>query len=131
MGEVSAMDEDAALAELTRRSNAFAEAKLAEWWDLAGHIFAKYGRYVVTFNESEIDGEEALGQAYPVWWLSSPEVGFMTWSRNGPYHGVLDKPAGTSLAAGAGVPTTLSAISAGLMTLLVAVGVAHEVGVRK
>jgi len=128
--EVSAMDEDAANAELTKRSNAFAEAKLAEWWELAGHIFAKYGRYVVTYNESEIGGEDAAGQAYPMWWLSSPEVGFLTWSPNGPFHGVLDRPTGESLAAES-QSTTASAAAAGLMTLLVAVGIAHEVGVRK
>merc|ERR1712187_142721 len=56
--EVSTMDKDAAIAELTKKSNAFAEAKLAEWWELAGLIFAKYGRYVVTYNESEIGGED-------------------------------------------------------------------------
>jgi len=127
--EVSAMDADAAVAELTKRSNAFAEAKLAEWWELAGHLFAKYGRYVVTHNESEINGEEALGQAYPMWWLSSPEVGFLTWARNGPYHGVLEKPAGVFLVAGVGLPTML--VMAGVLTLLVAVGVAYEAGVRK
>jgi len=48
------------------RSNDFAEAKLAEWWDFAGHIWAKFGRYVVTYNETEIGGEDAAGQAYPM-----------------------------------------------------------------
>jgi len=119
--EVSTMDADAAVAELTKRSNAFAEAKLSEWWEFAGHLFAKYGRYVITYNESEIGGEDALGQAYPMWWLSSPEVGFLTWARKGSHYGLLEKPAGMFLVAGVGM----------LLTLLVAVGVAYEVGVRK
>jgi len=127
--EVSSLGADVAMEELTKRSNAFAEAKLAEWWELAGHIFAKYGRYVVTYNESEVGGEDAAGQAYPEWWLASPEVGFLTWSRNGPFHGVVDQSAAVALAAGA--PVLLPAAAAGLMTLFVAVGIAHEVGVRK
>ena len=32
----------------------------------------RYGRYSVTFNESETG---ALGQVYPAWWLRNPEVG--------------------------------------------------------
>merc|ERR1712151_983390 len=42
--------------------------------------FAKFGRYVVTANETE-RGE--VVQRYPTWWLESPEVGFMSWSPSG------------------------------------------------
>jgi hypothetical protein len=90
--EVANLSEAAALQELTRKSNAFAEAKLAEWWEFAGHIWAKFGRYVVTFNETEVGGEDAAGQAYPTWWLESADVGFLSWTRDGPYHGVPDMP---------------------------------------
>eukprot|EP00419_Tripos_fusus_P057679 CAMPEP_0172906964 /NCGR_PEP_ID=MMETSP1075-20121228/177885_1 /TAXON_ID=2916 /ORGANISM="Ceratium fusus, Strain PA161109" /LENGTH=653 /DNA_ID=CAMNT_0013764493 /DNA_START=40 /DNA_END=1998 /DNA_ORIENTATION=- len=128
--EASALDEGTALAALTKRSNAFAEAKLAEWWELAFHLFAKYGRMVVTFNESETNGEDKFGQAYPDWWLASPEVGYQTWSRSGPFHGVLEKPATSGLAIEMRMLPALSTLLAGLATLFIAVGFAHEVGRR-
>merc|ERR1711879_424189 len=103
--EVSHLSEDAALEELTKMSNAFAEAKLAEWWEFAGHIWAKFGRYVVTYNETEIGGEDAAGQAYPMWWLQSPDVGFLDWTRNGPYHGVPDIATAASMALRVGEST--------------------------
>jgi len=90
--EAAQLSEDDALALLTEKSNAFAEAKLEEWWDFAGHIWAKFGRYVVTYNETE-QGEDAAGQVYPDWWLKNPYVGFTTWKRDGPHvglHGGLD-----------------------------------------
>eukprot|EP00933_Yihiella_yeosuensis_P035412 TRINITY_DN28964_c0_g1_i1.p1 TRINITY_DN28964_c0_g1~~TRINITY_DN28964_c0_g1_i1.p1 ORF type:complete len:659 (-),score=105.04 TRINITY_DN28964_c0_g1_i1:235-2211(-) len=85
------VQEDASLALLTRRSNDFAEAKVADWWNFAWHLIAKYGRYVVTYNESVVDGTDALGQAYPEWWLSSPDVGFTSWQADGPFIGVPDE----------------------------------------
>uniref|UniRef100_A0A7S1SBD4 Uncharacterized protein n=1 Tax=Alexandrium catenella TaxID=2925 RepID=A0A7S1SBD4_ALECA len=82
--------EQAAMAMLTARSNAFAEAKVGEWWELAWSLFVKYGRYVVTYNESAETGTDYLGQAYPEWWLRSLDVGFAAWEPQGPYHGVPD-----------------------------------------
>eukprot|EP00931_Biecheleriopsis_adriatica_P116212 TRINITY_DN9188_c0_g1_i1.p1 TRINITY_DN9188_c0_g1~~TRINITY_DN9188_c0_g1_i1.p1 ORF type:complete len:652 (-),score=92.06 TRINITY_DN9188_c0_g1_i1:339-2294(-) len=87
--EASDLEETAFLKHLTRKSNAFADAKLADWWELTGQLWAKFGRYVVTFNETEI-GEDAFGQAYPMWWLQSADVGFLSWAANGPYHGTPD-----------------------------------------
>jgi len=83
-------EDGARLALLTARSNAFAEAKVAEWWELAWSLFAKYGRYVVTHNESAAAGTDALGQAYPEWWVRSLDVGFAAWKPDGPFHGVPD-----------------------------------------
>merc|ERR1712113_1217159 len=77
--EASDLEETAFLKHLTRKSNAFADAKLADWWELTGQLWAKFGRYVVTFNETEI-GEDAFGQAYPMWWLQSADVGFLSWA---------------------------------------------------
>lgn len=127
--EVAGLDEEAALAELTRKSNKFAEAKLAQWWDLAGHIWAKYARNSVTYNESEIGGEDAFGQAYPEWWLQSPEVGFTTWTRTGPFHGVLDRP--TRPAFSARGAATFGFACLGCLVVAVAMTLAHEAGVRK
>jgi len=93
--QVAELSDIEALQVLTKKSNDFAEAKLAEWWDLLPYMWAKFGRYVVTFNESEIGGEDAKGQAYPMWWLRSADVGFSSWSRDGPYHGVPDHAAAT------------------------------------
>merc|ERR1711879_1053554 len=47
----------------------------------------KFGRYVVTYNETE-KGTDAFGQEYPEWWLRNPDVGFTTWARDGPHVGV-------------------------------------------
>lgn len=77
---------EAGMELLTARSNAFAEAKVSQWWDYAFSLFAKYGRYAVTHNESA-NGEETV--RYPEWWAMSPEVGFATWAPGGPFHGIL------------------------------------------
>lgn len=87
--DVTDLNDEKALEVLTRRSNEFAEMKVAEWWSFAGHLWTKFGRYVVTYNESE-NGEDANGQAYPEWWLRSPDVGFATWAVDGPWHGEPD-----------------------------------------
>merc|ERR1740138_555988 len=81
--EASELPEDAALALLTKKSNEFATEKLEDWWNFAGHIWAKFGRYVVTYNETE-EGTDAWGQIYPEWWLRNSYVGFTTWTRDGP-----------------------------------------------
>merc|ERR1712232_1299928 len=46
------------------------------------HLFSKYTRFVVDYTE----GNEGR-QTYPLWWLQSPEVGFSSWTPDGPYHG--------------------------------------------
>jgi len=60
-------------------SNAFATQAVAQWWNFAWSLFAKYGRYTVTYSEKN----ESL-QKYPEWWLRSPEVGYSFWSALGP-----------------------------------------------
>lgn len=82
LGEMEAMD------LLTARSNQFAEEVLAGWWEFSEDVVSKYGRHVVTHNES-VTGVDRLGTLLPAWWLRSPEVGFSTWSPSGPYHGAL------------------------------------------
>jgi len=73
--------------ELARCGNEFALDKVAGWWDFAWALFAKYGRYAITHNESE----NGMGlQVYPAWWLQSSEVGFTLWSASGPNYGVPD-----------------------------------------
>lgn len=72
-------------------SNHLAVQSVNEWWDLAWKLIAKYGRLVVTYNESETLGVNYIGQMYPAWWLESPDVGFTLWSSRGPFHGILDR----------------------------------------
>merc|ERR1712151_619177 len=76
-----------ALEMLTASSNAHAEEVLREWWQFSTEIFTKFGRLVVTYNESR-NGVDNAAQAKPEWWLSSPEVGYTSWSPQGPYHGI-------------------------------------------
>lgn len=134
-GEVAGLGESAALEELTKKSNAFAEAKLADWWELLGHIWAKFGRYVVTFNETEIGGEDAAGQAYPLWWLKSADVGFLTWARGGPFHGTPDEMSVTAVEdlAGNSIGTEGYGVVVVLICLSYAVvaGVMYSIGVKR
>mmetsp|Transcript_60459 Transcript_60459/g.141592 ORF Transcript_60459/g.141592 Transcript_60459/m.141592 type:complete len:678 (+) Transcript_60459:42-2075(+) len=74
----------AATQHLTKKSNEFASEVVAQWWDFAWMLIAKYGRYSVTFNESETG---ALGQVYPAWWLRNPEVGYTAFTPKGPNTG--------------------------------------------
>jgi len=119
--------ESDALELLTSRSNAFAEAKVAEWWSFSESLFAKFGRYAITHNESA-GGEEL--QRYPEWWVRSPEVGFTMWAPWGPYHGILMGMPSALAAAGPGA----GPIAPGLLSLaLVAIAgiVGHRVGFRR
>lgn len=77
----------AAVAVLTQRGNAFVEKSVGEWWTFAFSLFAKFNRYTITHNESATSGKEVV--RYPEWWLRSPEVGFTSWSKDGPFHGVV------------------------------------------
>merc|ERR1712146_453986 len=79
-------DDDARLALMTKRSNAFVKEAVANWWTFAFNMFAKFGRFAITYNEST---KGQVGTRYPEWWLRSPEVGFTSWKEEGPYHGVL------------------------------------------
>lgn len=132
----------ASLAVLTARSNAFAEDVVAGWWNFCTTLFAKYGRYVVTYNESE-NGESMAGQAYPEWWVRSPEVGFSTWAPRGPYHGMLlsaevsprlSQPALEASSLPASLVTKINVPMVFVLWLLSATflaGIAHQVGVRQ
>jgi len=79
-------DDSAAMTLLTRRSNAFVDSAVAEWWTFAFDMIAKYRGYVISYNESA-NGE--VKQMYPEWWLRSPEVGFTSWNPQGPFHGIV------------------------------------------
>jgi hypothetical protein len=117
------LSEDDAVAFLTQRSNDFAAATLQEWWDFTGHLWAKFGRYVVTYNETE-QGTDAFGQAYPEWWLRNPYVGFTTWTRDGPHVGV-------SNGWEAWIPGWKNVVFDVVVLLLLVARVAHRAGVRK
>lgn len=86
--KADSMDEHAAISYLTAESNRFAEEKVAEWWEFAWSLIAKYRGFVITYNQT-MEGTDANGQLYPEWWLESPEVGYSIWSHTGPFHGVL------------------------------------------
>jgi len=127
----------ASLELLTARSNAFADAKVAEWWDFAWSLIAKYRGYVITHNETDV-GEDATGQAYPAWWLQSPEVGYTAWSSLGPFHGVLLAAQGNigllsraSLAEEGKVTTANVALILFPISMMLVGMVAHRVGLRQ
>eukprot|EP00929_Paragymnodinium_shiwhaense_P105221 TRINITY_DN7014_c0_g1_i2.p1 TRINITY_DN7014_c0_g1~~TRINITY_DN7014_c0_g1_i2.p1 ORF type:complete len:681 (+),score=156.56 TRINITY_DN7014_c0_g1_i2:67-2109(+) len=85
--EVAEEPADKAVAMLTEKANAFVEEKVAEWWTFAWGLVVKFRGYVVTLNHTAA-GENVSGQPYPDWWINSPEVGYIQWSNDGPYHGV-------------------------------------------
>ena len=78
------------LKQLAEHSNNFAVQQVEVWWDLAWKLIAKYGRLVVTYNES-MQGVDYIGQMYPAWWLESPDVGFTVWAPKGPFIGIPDR----------------------------------------
>lgn len=81
-----AQGKKAAMQVLTDCSNKFAEEKIADMWDLGDSLFAKFGRQVVTYNES------ATGEGrwqYPAWWIESLDVGFASWRAEGKAQDVL------------------------------------------
>jgi dipeptidase len=69
---------------LTDRSNDFAVAKVTEWWAFAWHLIAKYGRLVVTHNESLANGVDVVATEYSEDWSLKPEIGYVTWTPEGP-----------------------------------------------
>merc|ERR1712014_105545 len=69
---------------LTDRSNDFAVAKVTEWWAFAWHLIGKYGRLVVTHNESLANGVDVVATEYSEDWSLKPEIGYVTWTPKGP-----------------------------------------------
>jgi len=65
--------------------NKFVEEKVAEWWEMGFSLFAKYGRYSISVNDS-VSGQQLW--EYPEWWVKSPDVGYTLWSPHGPFHGI-------------------------------------------
>mmetsp|Transcript_91102 Transcript_91102/g.253664 ORF Transcript_91102/g.253664 Transcript_91102/m.253664 type:complete len:663 (+) Transcript_91102:71-2059(+) len=117
-------DDSAALELLTARSNSFAEAKVGEWWDFAWSLFAKYGRYVITYDETA-HGEAV--QRYPDWWVLSPEVGFTLWAPQGPYHGI---QMGSPSALAVVTPGTASVAAAPLLLAMAFAAATGAIGYR-
>ena len=113
------------LEEVEGHSNAFAVQKVDEWWALAWHLIAKYGRLVTTSNESNT-GVDYYGQQYSTWWLESPDVGFTLWSPTGPFHGIPDEPEPNMVFLTAGWSSQV----AGWLTTLMACGGAYVLGKR-
>eukprot|EP00439_Symbiodinium_sp_Y106_P037905 s5278_g4.t1 len=117
---VDSSGEEDDLAILAAKTNAYAEAKVQEWWKFAWYLIAKYGRQVVTYNESTVGGVNYTGQIYPQWWLQSPDVGFTSWSPKGPWIGVPDT--------GCAAPTQLSLQSNHTWAVLALVPLAYFAG---
>ncbi|CAE7426497.1 pipD, partial [Symbiodinium necroappetens] len=117
---IDSSGEEDDLAILAAKTNAYAEVKVQEWWKFAWYLIAKYGRQVVTYNESSVGGVNYTGQIYPQWWLQSPDVGFTTWSPKGPWIGVPD--------IGCAAPTQLSLQSNHTWAVLALVPLAYFAG---
>lgn len=81
--KAAARQSDTPLRAATTCLNGFAAEEVQAWWSYAFSLFAKYGRYYITENETS-----AKDQVYPEWWLRSPDVGFTLWHKGGPYHGI-------------------------------------------
>jgi dipeptidase len=75
---------DAPISELNQLANELIADVMANWWQFAWSLVAKYGRYVITYNESE-HGQGH--QSYPAWWATSPEVGYTLFTPEGPNFG--------------------------------------------
>lgn len=131
-----AESEDAAIALLTQRSNAFVHKAVEDWWQFSFSLFAKFHHYGIVYNESGTNGEVWLN--YPEWWLKSPEVGFTSWSPKGPYHGILlDAQVATrepildeKLPIASGIDLTWVVMIA-ICSSCLSVVVAHKVGFRR
>lgn len=117
----------AAAKALTSCSNSFAAEKIAEWWDYAFSLFAKFGRYTITANETE-KGENP--QRYPAWWLKSSEVGFTQWSPEGHVPSSTDARPIEHISPS--IPHSKHMITALLAVAVVLIAaVAHQWGVRR
>lgn len=117
--------EEAARELLTNCGNEFAEKKVAQWWEFGWSLFAKYGRYGITSNETA-KGE--VPQQYPDWWVKSVEVGYTLWTPQGPYHGEPDDVKTSFLAlpaAGVSQPVALIGL------LAVVASACYQVGAQR
>eukprot|EP00405_Crypthecodinium_cohnii_P018345 CAMPEP_0206452280 /NCGR_PEP_ID=MMETSP0324_2-20121206/19856_1 /ASSEMBLY_ACC=CAM_ASM_000836 /TAXON_ID=2866 /ORGANISM="Crypthecodinium cohnii, Strain Seligo" /LENGTH=663 /DNA_ID=CAMNT_0053922349 /DNA_START=57 /DNA_END=2048 /DNA_ORIENTATION=+ len=87
---------EGAMDMLTERSNRLAEETFKDWWAFAWSLVSKYRGMMIVHNDSAIGTE---WQRYPAWWLESLDVGYTTWTKKGPYHGVPDMPKAIELSA--------------------------------
>jgi len=121
-----------AMKKVTAKANAFAEAKLAAVWELYYHIIVKYARYAVTTDEREVEGEDFLGQSYPAWWLTSPDVGFSSWTPTGPFIGTPEAQFSAFTALATVAPHgTFSGAFVALPLLVAMLAFSHHVGMRR
>eukprot|EP00928_Gymnodinium_smaydae_P079509 TRINITY_DN63415_c0_g1_i1.p1 TRINITY_DN63415_c0_g1~~TRINITY_DN63415_c0_g1_i1.p1 ORF type:complete len:688 (+),score=132.89 TRINITY_DN63415_c0_g1_i1:76-2064(+) len=128
--EASSMSDP--LAYLTEKSNTFADEQVAEWWSFAWSLIAKYRGFMIVYNETAT-GENATGQWYPEWWLRSPEVGYSSWTRHGPYHGTLELASASTLklAEDSVSPSSWASALVTLVGVGVVAGVSHQLGLRQ
>ncbi|KAI9909562.1 hypothetical protein PsorP6_015310 [Peronosclerospora sorghi] len=71
---LTTLTESQLVARVEAQSNAFADHVVAQWWQLAWTLVAKYSGGYVTTGESPKE-QQSLG--YPAWWLETSE--FATW----------------------------------------------------
>lgn len=76
-------DPKSILANVSALANDAAMHVHETWTPYAFSLLAKYGQGLVTYNESV-----SARQEYPDDWLESIDVGFTTWSPEGPFHGI-------------------------------------------
>lgn len=129
--EVAGLPAEVAMQILTTRCDAFVESKVADWWDFVFVLFAKFGRMVVTYNETEL-GESTAGWAYPTWWANNPIVGYSAWTPSGPFHGVDDCSPHQNLLVSTGSPVAsqIATVAAVLAFVGMAVGL-YSAGLRQ
>jgi len=89
-----AASHESAMQALTDCSNKFANEKIAEMWEFGDSLFAKFGRQVVTYNESA-NGEGRWH--YPGWWIENFDIGFTSWRAEGHAPGALGLASSTNL----------------------------------
>jgi dipeptidase len=129
-----AANDESAIALLTKRSNAFIDKTVEEWWAFAFDLIAHYNRYWVKHNESA-NGWEL--ERYPEWWLRSPEVGYTSWRPEGPYHGVPKETPFAMLESQLRVSQESSQYSTLVWCLVVAASsgltasIAHKIGLKR
>jgi len=124
-------DESQPLSLLTQRSNAFIDGQVEKYWQFAFDLMAKYHHYGTTYNESSVGMEVTM---YPDWWLHSPEVGYTSWDRTGPFHGVVLTGLPESVALATRAALTQSFHGRDLVWCIVVMlgtAIAHQVGLKR
>jgi len=71
-------------ADVVKLSNQFVEATIADWWQYRDDLHVKFGRYKITYNESETGMKSTH---YPEWWVNSSDVGYKNFKPAGPNTG--------------------------------------------